>query len=61
MINPALFVVIGKGIGQSIAFLYLWIDEKLRRHYCPPLEFSYGDANVLFYDREFIKNLKVQI
>ncbi len=58
MINPAVLGVIGKGIGQSIAFLWLWIDEKLRRYYSGKPSAT-PSGSVLFYDRSFIENLKL--
>lgn len=60
MINPALAVVIGKGIGQSLAFAWLWVDGRLRKHYCGAPQIGLPSAHVEFYDRDFIRSLKLE-
>ena len=60
MINLAVAVTIGTGIGKGIGLLWVLIDDKLRKHYCGGSDgFSLPSTAPMFYDRAFIQNLKL--
>lgn len=50
------------GLGKGLGLILVWIDEKLRQHYNPRVEQNYrialGSVSPLFFDKEFIRNLK---
>lgn len=56
----SLFAASAVNIGKGIGLLFVWIDDRLRRHYCGKVSDLFPSANPLFYDREFIWNLKVR-
>lgn len=58
--NVALFAASSVGIGKGIGLLLVWIDDRLRRHYCGAPQVGLPSAHVELYDRDFIRNLKLE-
>lgn len=48
------------GLGKGIGLFFVWINEKLRKHYNPSIKNSeLQPVPAIFFDKEFIRNLRL--
>ncbi len=61
MITPITGVLLGKCLGQIIAYAYYGLKELARRWVAiPKVQGELTGPNILFFDKSFVQNLKLQ-